>query len=125
MTDKPKRPAMTKKRRLMIWERDKGICYLCGEKVKAGELWDADHRLAWEISRDDSDENIFVAHKEGCHIEKTKSDRKVISKVQRQARERGQQARRAAGKTKPIPSKPFPKGQTSWPKRSFPKRGEN
>lgn len=125
MTDKPKRPAMTKKRRMMIWERDLGVCYLCGLKVMAGEAWDVEHISPWEISRDDSDGNLAVAHRSGCHAEKTKADRKVIAKTQRMAGERGQQARRAAGKTKPIPSKPFPKSQKSnWPKRSFPKRGE-
>lgn len=122
MTGKPKRPAMKTKRRLMIWERDGGVCYLCGHKVMAGEPWDVEHRLAWEISRDDSDGNLAVAHRNGCHSEKTKADRKVIAKAQRQAGERGQQARRAAGKTKSIPSRPFQKQKTTWAKRPFPKR---
>ena len=37
MTKAPPRPSMSKLRRLRIWERDKGVCYMCVEKVLAGE----------------------------------------------------------------------------------------
>ncbi len=94
MTDKPKRPAMTKARRLRIWGKEKGVCYLCGHKVLAGEAWDAEHVKCWELYHDDSDENLRVAHKEGCHQTKTNADVKIIRKADRQAGNKGQWARR-------------------------------
>lgn len=95
MTKAPPRPSVSKARRARLWDRDGGRCYLCGEKVKAGEPWDAEHVLAWGLSFDDSDENLKVAHKDGCHAEKTKQDVKSIAKAKRQSGiEGGQWARR-------------------------------
>ena len=119
MTDKPIRPSMTKARRLRIWERDNGICYICERKVKAGELWDADHVKAWELYHDDSDENIRVAHKAVCHKEKTDSDIKIIRKSARQAGNKGQWARRQKRDQPLIKSRGFPKG---GPKQKIPSR---
>lgn len=92
---KPNRPSMSKARRLRIWERDKGVCYLCGKKVQANEPWDAEHVKAWTIYLDDSDENLKVAHKEVCHKAKTDADMKIVHKSNRQGLITGQQARRA------------------------------
>lgn len=118
MKDKPTRPSMSKARRARIWEKEKGICYLCGKKVLATEKWDAEHELAWNLSFDDSDENLRVAHKEGCHAEKTAKDVKIIAKAKRQGGEKGQWARRQANGSR-IPSRPFqkPKEKQPWPKR--------
>lgn len=111
------RPSMSKARRARIWERDGGVCYLCAVKVALGEDWDVEHRVPWALSFDDSDENLAVAHKAGCHAEKTKGDVKRIAKAKRQAGETGQQKRRRE-KGGSIPSRPFQKG----PKRAWPKR---
>lgn len=109
---------MPKARRARIWEKEKGICYLCGKKVLTGEKWDAEHVKAWELYRDDSDENVRVAHKKGCHAEKTARDVKIIAKAKRQGGETGQWARRVANGSK-LPSRPFPKTteKKPWPKR--------
>lgn len=112
MTDHPKRPSMTKARRARIWERDGGVCYICGEKVALGEAWDVEHRIAWALSFDDSDDNLAVAHKDGCHSTKTKADVKSIARAKRMAGETGQQARRKKENYRPIPSKPFDKTVT-------------
>lgn len=94
---KPVRPSMSKARRLRIWERDGGVCWLCTHKVMAGEEWDADHVLPWALSFDDTDENLKVAHK-SCHRgekSKTSDDVKRIAKAKRQGGvEGGQKARR-------------------------------
>ena len=94
MTSAPPRPSMSKARRLRIWEKEKGVCYLCQQKVLAGELWEAEHVKCWELYQDDTDENLKVAHKEGCHREKTNKDVKIIRKADRQAGNKGQWARR-------------------------------
>lgn len=116
---------MTKARRLRMWERDKGVCYLCGSKVLAGEPWDADHVKAWTIYGDDSDENLKVAHKEVCHKAKTDADMKIVRKSNRQGLVTGQQARLAKRGHGLIQSRnEWPKGQKinsrPWPKREKP-----
>lgn len=85
---------MSKARRLRIFEKEEGRCYLCQRKVLAGELWEAEHVKCWELYQDDTDENLKVAHKEGCHREKTNKDVKIIRKADRQAGNKGQWARR-------------------------------
>lgn len=117
MTDK--RPAMTKRRRLEVWQAREGTCYLCKRKVKATEPWDVEHRIAWALSKDDSLANLEVAHREGCHKAKTAKDIAAITKAKRCAGETGQAARRARNGPQ-IKSAPFPKaGKTKWPKRGF------
>lgn len=118
MTAAPPRPSMSKARRLRIWERDKGVCYLCGEKVAAGERWDVEHKTAWGLAFDDTDENLAVAHAERpeCHPAKTKEDVPRIAKAKAQGGETGQWARRQKNGSK-MKSRPFPKG----PKRAWPK----
>jgi 5-methylcytosine-specific restriction endonuclease McrA len=116
---------MTKARRLRIWERDNGICYLCQRKVKAGEAWDADHVKAWTIYGDDSDENLKVAHKEVCHKAKTDADMKIVRKSNRQGMLTGQQARRAKRDKPLIVSRGFQKNgpKMKIPSRPFSKKG--
>jgi len=122
MTDKPKRPAMSKARRLRLFARDGGLCHLCKRKVLAGEDYELDHIIPWALAFNDDDDNLRVAHK-ACHrTNKTGDDVSRIAKAKRQGRETGQQARRAI-KGGSIPSRPFPKTKTTWPKRPF-KRGE-
>ncbi len=122
MTAAPPRPSMSKARRLRIWERDKGVCYLCGEKVAAGDAWEVEHKVAWALSFDDSDENLAVAHKDGCHTLKTKGDVGRIAKAKAQGGETGQWARRQKNGPK------MRSGKTTWPKgrkiasRPFPGR---
>jgi len=110
---------MSKARKLRIWERDGGVCYLCQTKVKAGEQWDAEHVTAWALTYDDSDDNIRVAHRrEDCHGRKTRVDVATIAKAKRQGGETGQQARRAKRDKPLIPSRPFDKSENKkpWPK---------
>lgn len=115
---------MSKARRLRIWDRDKGVCYLCGVKVAAGVAWDVEHRIAWALSSDDSDGNLFVAHKAGCHEAKTKADAGSISKAKAMGGETGQWARRQKNGPQ-LKSRGFEKGpKRAWPKQSFPRRNK-
>ena len=124
MTKAPPRPSMSKARRARIWERDKGVCYLCEEEVQLSERWDAEHKRPWAESFDDSDENLGVAHKDRpeCHPKKTKADVKRISKAKAQGGETGQWARRQKRGHGLIQSRnEWPKGQKinsrPWPKK--------
>lgn len=79
---------MTRKRR-SARERERlfllhgGRCYLCGVKIKAGEAWELEHRIPWELTRDESDENVLPAHV-GCHKVKSVDDIRGIRKADRQ-----------------------------------------
>lgn len=116
----PQRPSMSKARRARIFERDGGVCYLCGGKVLPGESWEAEHVIAWALSFDDSDENLKVAHKDGnCHAAKTKDDVRRIAKAKRQGGETGQASRRAKNGPQ-LKGRPFEKApKRKWPKRTF------
>jgi 5-methylcytosine-specific restriction protein A len=82
MAPAPRRPHMSQKRRAAIFSAHNGVCYLCGGKIQAGEGWDAEHVIAWEISSDDSDDNLRPAHRR-CHAPKTAKDAAVIAKLKR------------------------------------------
>ena len=115
---KPVRPSMSKVRRARIFEAHKGLCGLCGKKITGD--YDIEHRIPWAISFDDSDGNLYPAHKDG-HALKTKQDVKDIAKAKRLAGETGQNRIK-----KSIPSRPFdkPKEKKPWPKRGFSKPGK-
>lgn len=119
MTKAPPRPSMSKTRRARIFEAHKGVCELCGLKIMGAD-YDIEHRIPWAISHDDSDPNLYPAHKT-CHAAKTAGrDAPSIAKVKRMAGETGQAARRAKnGPT--MKSRGFDKGgpKRKWPKRTF------
>lgn len=119
MKEKPNRPSMSKARRARIFEKEQGVCYLCNLKVQADEPWDAEHVKCWELYRDDSDKNLRVAHRDGCHKEKTNADNKIIRKAARQGNEKGQYARRMKRGYGLIKSKGF---STDGPKQKIPAR---
>ena len=118
MTAAPSRPSMSKARRVRIFVKEDGRCYLCQDKIKLGQLFEVEHVIPWALSFDDSDDNLKVAHTVCHRTLKTKDDVARIAKAKRQGRETGQQARRQV-KGGSIPSRPFQKTKTTWPKRPF------
>ena len=118
MTAAPPRPSMSKARRVRIFVKEDGRCYLCQDKIKLGQLFEVEHVIPWALSFDDSDDNLKVAHTVCHRTLKTKDDVARIAKAKRQGRETGQQARRAV-KGGSIPSRPFQKTKTTWAKRPF------
>lgn len=74
----------TKKERARLFKFHGGKCHLCGQPIKVGEKWELEHVIAWELTRDDSDENVKPAHK-SCHKPKThEEDRPRIQKAKNQ-----------------------------------------
>lgn len=119
------RKSFTKKDRARIFEANKGCCHLCSQPIDGvREAWEIEHVIAWELTRDDSDENLRPAHK-SCHKDKThKQDRPAINKAKsREAKHTG--AARPEGKIKSAgfakSSKPkhervaLPPRQMFWP----------
>ena len=104
----PRKP-LTGAKRAAFFEAHGGVCYLCGEKITAGEPWDDEHVIDRWTSADDSLENRRPAHRDTCHKAKTAADAKPRAKIKRIiAREDGTRRLR-----KPIPQRkdPWPKGR--------------
>lgn len=131
MTTPPKRGAMTPARMRRIWERERGICWWCDKPVpmRGGAVVRYDHRIPFEISFDDRDENIFPIHRDPCDLAKTAADQGDIAKARRRRlKAEGVETRKKKpipgqgfqkGKSAPIPSRGFSSGKTKWPKRSL------
>jgi hypothetical protein len=78
------RRSRSKKERARLFNLHGGKCHICGMPIKAGEKWELEHVIAWELTRDDSDENVKPAH-DACHKPKTHGeDRPRIRKAQNQ-----------------------------------------
>ncbi len=106
-----KRKSFTAKDRARIFAQHNGICGLSGVKIKAGEAWQIEHRLALALGGTNEDDNLYPALVEPHKI-KTRDDVKALAKAVRiEKRELGTRRER-----KPIPSRPFPKIKTQWPK---------
>lgn len=77
------RKSFSRKERARLFTLREGRCYLCKGKINGAlEAWEIEHEIPWEISRDDSDDNLQLAHTK-CHRTKTAADRRDIAKVQR------------------------------------------
>lgn len=76
------RKTFSRKERVRIFDLNRGSCHLCGQKIKVGDAWDLEHLVPWELTRDDSDENVKPAHK-SCHKVKTAEDVAGIRKADR------------------------------------------
>jgi 5-methylcytosine-specific restriction enzyme A len=65
------RKKLTPTQRLRIWERDKGVCCLCSEKIDGvREPWILEHVRALELGGADEPANMGPAHK-ACADAKT------------------------------------------------------
>jgi hypothetical protein len=94
----PDRPQPTKAQKVRVWNRENGICYLCGKPVALeGSGVRYDHRDMRGISADDSDANLYPTH-ERCHAEKTETrDAPRMAKVRGQEKLTGAKIRKARG----------------------------
>ena len=72
------------KDRARIFAANNGACHLCGGKIDGvREPWEVEHVIAWELTRDDSDDNLRPAHI-ACHKTKThEQDRPAINQAKR------------------------------------------
>jgi len=68
--------------RLRIFERYGGICQLTGRKIRPGDSWQADHRIALINGGTNSEDNLWPVLAE-AHKGKTREDVAVKSKVAR------------------------------------------
>lgn len=107
------RRRFTDKDRARIFAANNGCCHLCNQKIDGvREKWEIEHVIAWELTRDDSDENLRPAHI-GCHKTKTHTqDRPAINEAKRrEAKHQGvkQASSSLSARNKPKPSKELTK----------------
>lgn len=102
-----KRRKRTTAERLRLFEARGGICYLCQGRINVGEAWELEHRIALEISGDDTDDNLELAHQK-CHRDKTRVDAADIARAKRrEAKHMGAKVRGSwgAGRNTPFKAK--------------------
>ena len=75
------RGSLSGRRKLAIWEREKGCCMECGVKLMTGQFI-YEHVRALELGGTDTDDNIRLTCKP-CAKEKTKKDHKMAAKAKR------------------------------------------
>lgn len=59
--------------RLRVFFREDGICHISGRKIRPGEPWDCDHKIALANGGEHRESNLFPALRDK-HREKTKGD---------------------------------------------------
>lgn len=78
-----KRRPMTPARRLRIFEKHKGVCVLCLNKIDGvREPWIVEHLICLGLGGPDEDDNCGPAH-ETCRRDKDKIDVAAIAKAKR------------------------------------------
>lgn len=114
------RKAMTKKRRLEVFNRAGGICQ-CGCGLKLKPDWEVEHPImVWLGTEDADDTERLEAWNKECHKRKTKVDAATRGHIQRIIKKSDPLTRKPSR----MQSKPFdkPTTKTQWAKRPFPKR---
>jgi len=102
-----KRGNLSAKRKLAIWEREKGKCMVCDAKLTTGRFI-FEHVRALEMGGTDTDDNIRLTCK-GCATEKTKQDHSMAAKAKR---------RKSAHLGMKVSKNPLPAGKFSkWKKK--------
>lgn len=77
-----KRGRLSTRAKLAIWEKEKGLCYVCGAKLRPGN-YIFEHVRALELGGEDGVDNIRLTCKP-CATEKTKTDHHMAAKAKRQ-----------------------------------------
>lgn len=72
----------TGKERARLFTLHDGRCHICQHKIAVGEKWELEHIIPYELTHDESDDNVKPAHVH-CHKIKTAKDVSGIRKAQR------------------------------------------
>lgn len=74
---------VSKRDKLRIWERDKGVCQSCKRQLTARDKWICEHLRALENGGTNDDANLAV-YCQPCADEKTPRDHATAAKAKRQ-----------------------------------------
>ena len=77
------RPTLTAKQRAEVFRDNGGICHICERRIWPGEAWHNEHVQARGLGGADNPDNYRPAHID-CHAGKTRQDRAVMAKADRQ-----------------------------------------
>lgn len=88
--------------KLRIWERENGRCYLTGKKIRPGDKFEYEHKIALSLGGEHRESNIFLALT-APHKIKSASDRRAKAKTDRTR----QKHLGIAGAKKKIPYRRF------------------
>ena len=84
MTDVGTTPRnLTRRDKLRVWERDKGVCQSCKRQLTAADKWICEHVRALENGGTNDDANLAVFC-EPCAAVKTPKDHATAAKAKRQ-----------------------------------------
>ncbi len=75
-------PPVPPRVRARVFERHGGVCHISGRKIRAGDAWDCDHRIALVNGGEHRESNLAPALRDK-HREKTAEDVAIKSKVAR------------------------------------------
>ena len=78
------RGAMSEARIARIFAANDGRCHICGRKLRPGEDYEIDHKIALARGGTDDDDNLAPACS-GCHLIKTGDDISEAAKGKRVA----------------------------------------
>jgi 5-methylcytosine-specific restriction endonuclease McrA len=95
------------KRRASLFTLKRGICHLCGGKVKRAEAWDLSHVIPLQLGGADDESNWDVAHRKCHRVRTAKVDAPDIAKAKR--REANHKGFTAPAKAKIQNRPPAPK----------------
>lgn len=107
MTDRTKRPSITRIQRLRMLAAANGRCHICGLPIAPGDRWDVEHKRALCLLGEAGLAYCAPAHIE-CHKIKTRDDLARLTKARRQAKAGAKRSKH-----------PLPCGRDSPWKRTF------
>lgn len=76
------RRSLSPTKRLAVFERHRGVCHLCEQRIQVGQSWEVEHVRALALGGADDESNMRPAH-EACHGIKTKADNASWTKAKR------------------------------------------
>ena len=106
------RRRLTDQQRAALFLARGGKCECCGRRIRAGEIWHLDHRIALENGGDNSDGNLSVLCT-WCHKDKTKEDHAKAAKSRHVATAHVVPTIHRQKKWKPLPGS----RRSGWRKR--------
>jgi 5-methylcytosine-specific restriction enzyme A len=97
------RAHLTRAQRVRLFDRHRGLCHICGQKIHVGQRWEAEHVVPIWAGGSDTPDNMAPAHID-CHSGKSSGEAPVRAKTDRQ---------RANHLGIPKPGKKLPGGRHS------------
>ncbi len=76
------RRSLSTRDRVKVFSAADGICYLCKQRIKPREAWEAEHPVPHAIGGSDNVSDLLPVHV-ACHADKTKRDVREIAKTKR------------------------------------------